>query len=141
MKRFSRPTPSRFPVDMQQRLERFGRYQLDPIGSGITSDVFTTCVVPFVDYVNAGEAEQEDFLRELHAVVAADPGGFASYGAASLTWELFGENALRLPAALPLIDGGIEFKLARGLPPATILTGYELRRFTHWLDQRRAGPE
>jgi hypothetical protein len=122
---------------MRQRLELFGRYQLDPMGSGITSDVFTTCVVPFVDYIDAGEAEQEDFLRDLHDVAAADRGGFATYGAASLTWELFGDRALRLPAAWPLIDAGIEFKLARGLPPAAVLTGYELQRFGQWLDQRR----
>jgi len=125
---------------MRQRLEVFGRHQLDPIGSGVKTDVYTSCVVPFVDYIDASEAEQEDFLRELRTVVAADQGGFATYGAARLAWELFGEAALRLPAALPLIDGGIEFKLARGIPPAMTLTGYELRRFTQWLDQRRDAP-
>lgn len=135
-----RTQPPRLPEDMRQRLEVFGRHQLDPIGSGVKTDVYTSCVVPFVDYINASGAEQEHFLRELRAAVAADQGGFATYGAARLTWELFGEKALQLPAALPLIDAGIEFKLARGLPPAMTLTGYELRRFTHWLDQRRAGP-
>jgi hypothetical protein len=128
---------SLFPSDMRQRLELFGRYQLDPMRSGIRGDVFTTCVVPYVDYIKADEAEQEAFLRDLRTVVAADRGGFATYGAASLAWELFGDKVLRLPAALPLIDAGIEFKLARGLPPAQILTGYELRRFSQWLDQRR----
>lgn len=122
---------------MLQRLEQFGRYQLDPHGSGLTADVFTSCVVPFVDYLQVDEAEQEGFLRDLYAVITGDQGGFATYGAASLTWELFGDKALRLPAALPLIDAGIQFKLARGLPPATILTGYELQRFSQWLDQRR----
>jgi hypothetical protein len=122
---------------MPQRLEQFGRYQLDPQGSGVTADVFTSCVVPFVDYLQADDAEQESFLRGLFAVVTGDQGGFATYGAASLTWELLGDKALRLPAALPLIDAGIQFKLARGLPPAMILTGYELQRFSQWLDQRR----
>jgi hypothetical protein len=120
-----------------ERLEQFGRYQFDPQGSGVTTDVFTSCVIPFLDYLQADEAEQEGFLRDLFAVVAGDQGGFATYGAASLTWELFGDRALRLPAALPLIDAGIQFKLARGLPPVLILTGYELKRFGQWLDQRR----
>lgn len=132
--------PARFPGDMLQRLEQFGRHQFSPY-SGVTSDVFTRCVVPFVDYVNADEADQEAFLRDLRAVVAGDQGGFATYGAASLTWELFGEKSLRLPAALPLIDAGIAFKLARGLPPALILTGYELQRFTQWLDAAPPTPE
>jgi hypothetical protein len=71
-------------------------------------------------------------------VVRGDQGGFATFGAASLTWELFGDKALRLPAALPLIDAGIQFKLARGLPPAMTLTGHELQRFSQRVDQRRS---
>ena len=137
MKRRSRATPPGFPDDMRQRLELLGRFTLDPMGSGIKSDIYTTCVVPFVEYIKAGRAEQEAFLRDLHALVATDGGGFATYGAAGLMWELFGEKALEMPAALPLIDAGIEFKLARGLPPAAILTGYEKRRFLQWPDRRR----
>lgn len=140
MEGFRTGTPSRFPSDMQQRLELFGRYQFDPMGSGVKSDVFTTCVIPFVDYIQADQAEQENFLRDLYDVVVADRGGFATYGAASLTWELFGEAALRLPAAQPLIDAGIAFKLARGFPPAYTLTGYELQRFSGWPDSAATPP-
>lgn len=135
----SRKATPRFPGDMRHRLDQFGRRALDPVGSGIRVDVYTSCLVPYADYVNADEAEQEAFLRDLREVVAADQGGFATYGAASLTWELFGDSALRLPAALPLIDAGIAFKLARSLPPAMILTGYELRRFSQWHEAPPAG--
>jgi hypothetical protein len=120
---------------MLRRLEQLGRFQLDPQGSGLATDVVANCVVPFVDYIKADEAEQEDFLRDLYAMVTGDQGGFVTYGAARLAWELFGEKALQLPAALPLIDAGIRFKLARGLPPAMILTGYELQRFGQWRNQ------
>jgi hypothetical protein len=34
---------------MPQRLEQFGRYQFDPHGSGVTANVFTSCVIPFLD--------------------------------------------------------------------------------------------
>ncbi len=40
-----------------------------------------------------------------------------------------------LPAALPFIDGGIDFKLSRGLPTAS-LTGYEMQRL---VQRREAG--
>lgn len=120
---------------MRQRLERLGRYELDPIGGGL-GHAIEHYVVPLVDYCRAGEAEQESFLRDLAVVVAGDQGGFATYGAASLAWKLFGEKALRLPAALPLIDAGIQLEAGPGLPPVIALTGYELRRFGQWPDVR-----
>lgn len=120
---------------MLHRLEQYGRHEFDSIHSGLDSGVYD-CVIPFLDLIDADEVEQAEFLTELSAVVAADPDGFATYGAASLTWDLFGDEALRLPAALPLIDTGIRFKLARGVPPYLILTGYELQRFGQWSDPR-----
>lgn len=140
MARSRKVTPPRFPDDMLQRLEVFGRYELDPSGSGINGEITTACVVPFTDVIYADDAEQEGFLRDLHAVVAADQGGFATYGAARLAWELFSERALRLPSGLRLVDAGIRFKLSRGLAPIHCLTGYELRRFGDWLDQPRDAP-
>lgn len=128
---------ARFPGDMLHRLEQLGRHALDPMGRGASVDVNSFCVIPFAGYIQADETEQERFLRDLYAVVASDRGGFATYGAARLAWELFGGKVLRLPAALPLIDAGIRFKLARGLPPALTLTGYELQRFSQWREQRR----
>jgi hypothetical protein len=116
---------SRFPADMLQRLELLGRFELDPRTSGIDSgEIWPTCVAPFWEDANA---DRDGFLTDLHALVATEHGGFETFGAARLVWELLGGEALRTPAALPLIDGGIEFKRARGLPNAS-LTDYEMQR-------------
>ena len=130
MRWFSRAKASRFPADMLQRLDRFGRYELDPQDSGVdSSDIWTGTVAPFWPQVRA---DRDGFLNDLTALVADDSGGFATYGAARLVWELCGEDAVTTPAAWPLVEAGIAFKRDRGLPTAA-LTGYEMR----WLDQRR----
>src|SRR5205823_7955744 len=123
----TRARPSRFPPDMLRRLELFGRYELDPQTSGIDAgEVWPTCMAPFVDDASA---DRDGFLTDLHTLVAGDHGGFATFGAARLVWELHSGAALTIPAAWPLIDAGIEFKRARGLPTAS-LTGYEMQRLT-----------
>ena len=130
MRWFTRARPARFPGDVLRRLERFGRYALDPSASGLDrDDVWAACVAPFRPDASA---DLDGFLNDLRAVVAADGGGFATFGAARLVWELCGPDALTTPAAWPLIDAGIDFVVARGLP-AAYLTGFEMRR----LRQRR----
>lgn len=110
---------------MIERLDRFGRFQLDYFHSGIdSSDLYRDCVVPFLE---DARSDQEAFLTDLRALTADDPGGFATYGAARLVWELLDSKCIEIPAALPLIDAGIDFKRARGLPSAS-LTGYEVNR-------------
>ena len=118
---------------MPQWLELLGRYEFDPMTSGLDGgEIATRCVVPFLE---DAQADPDGFLADLRALVAADRGGFATFGAARLVWELFSRKALRLPAAWPLIDAGIEFKRARGLP-ALSLTGFEQQRM---VDRDRAG--
>lgn len=128
---FRRAHRSRFPSDMLARMDLFGRYEFDPQNSGIGStNIYETCVIPFLE---GSKADPEGFLTDLFAVIAKDRAGFPTYGAARLVWELYSGECLRIPAALPLIDAGIDFKRARGLPTA-MLTGYEMER----LVQRRA---
>ncbi|UWP83189.1 hypothetical protein [Dactylosporangium fulvum] len=116
---------SPFPEDMLRRLDLFGRYEVDPRTCGIDgSEIWPTCVAPFYPY---SQEDRDGFLGNLHAAVADDHGGFATYGAARLVWELLGGEALRTAAAWPLIDAGIEFKAARGLSTAHF-TGYEMQR-------------
>jgi hypothetical protein len=127
---FSRPT-TRFPADMPQRLERFGRFSLDPRSSGIDAGtIWSQCVGPFAA---GAKADPDGFLAGLQAAVADRRGGFATFGAARLVWEMYGADALTTPATWPLIDAGIDFIAERGLPTAS-LTGYEMQRLT----QRRA---
>lgn len=131
MRWFTRARRSRFPDDMVPWLALLGRHALDPQGSDIDPDeIWPRVAALWPD----ATADRTGFLADLHALVAADRGGFATHGAARLAWELYGSEVLRLPAAWPLIDAGIDFKLARGLSTGH-LTGYEMSR----LVQRREG--
>lgn len=110
---------------MPQWLDRFGRFSLDPHGSGIDTDEIMDRLGSLY---KCATNDPDGFIGELSILVQQDRGGFATYGAARLMWEMYGREALRMPAALPLIDAGIEFKISRGLP-AAMLTGFEMERF------------
>jgi len=114
---------SRFPADMLRWLETFGRYTLD-VHSGVDDGQMWTRIA---SYHEMARTDPDGFLTDLQAVVAGDRGGLATFGASRVVWELFGGEALRIPAALPLIDAGIAFKRSCGLPTAA-LTGYEMQR-------------
>ncbi len=131
MRLFRRPPRSRLPADMVRWLETFGRFTLDAFHSGIDSDGMWNRFGPLHEYATS---DRDGFLAELHAIVAADQGGFVTLGAARLVWEMYSEDCLAIPAALSLVDAGIEFKLSRGLPPA-MLTGYEMQRFLELREQ------
>lgn len=119
---------------MLARMDLLGRFELDPLGSGIDSmRISETCIIPFFE---DAKADPEGFLTDLFALIGQDRAGFPTYGAARLVWEIFGSKCRTMPAALPLIDAGIDFKRARGLPTA-MLTGYEMER----LLQRQAQGE
>lgn len=130
---FRRTPRSPFPADMLQWLEVFGRYSLDVQHSGIDGQDMWSRLGPLYEHATG---DPEGFFVALHAVVARDEGGFATYGAARVAWELLGSDCLRIPAALPLIDAGIDFKMSRGLPTA-MLTGYEMDRLGKLRQQSR----
>ncbi|MFD0580717.1 hypothetical protein [Dactylosporangium darangshiense] len=48
---------------------------------------------------------------------------------------MYSDRALDMPAAWPLIDAGISFKSARGLPMES-LSGYELQRLGRRVQDR-----
>ena len=121
---FRRAYRSPIPADMLRWLETFGRYSLDAHHSGIHDNDMWSRLGPLHQYATS---DRESFLAELQTVVAGDQGGFATFGAARLVWEMYSGECLRIPAALPLIDAGIEFKRSRGLP-TMMLTGYEMER-------------
>ncbi|MFY1637203.1 hypothetical protein ACN27F_28685 [Solwaraspora sp. WMMB335] len=121
---FRRAPRSLFPADMPQWLDRFGRFSLDPQGCGLDVSEMARGLWTLRDYATS---DPDGFLAELSVLARPDRGGFATYGAAFLAWEMYLREALRMPAALPLIDAGIRFKLSRGLPTA-MLTGFEKER-------------
>ncbi|HZN74174.1 MAG TPA: hypothetical protein VFC00_21100 [Micromonosporaceae bacterium] len=116
---------------MLRWLEIFGRYSLDMQHSGIDGGDMWERLGPLHEYATSDRA---GFLAELQAVVAGDQGGFATFGAARLVWEMYSGDSLHIPAALPLIDAGIEFKCSRGLP-TMMLTGYEMQRLAQIREQ------
>jgi hypothetical protein len=125
---FRKKQASRFPADMLERLEILGRSGLDVHSSGIDiSEVYHRCLAPFYGEL---ETDTDSFLADLQALVVGDDGGFATFGAARLIWEYYGGKCLSIPAALPLIDAGIDFKLDRGLPEDRF-NSYELERLGH----------
>jgi hypothetical protein len=118
---------------MLAELERFGRYSLDSSSSGVDVSKFWEIVGPMVLDL---KANPDVFINELEAVIANDKGGFATFGAARLMFEVFGIDCLSVTAALPLIDAGIEFKAARGRTQMYYMTGYEQQRIA---DRRSQG--
>lgn len=132
---FNRVPRSRFPADMLRWLERFGRYSFDVQRSGIDDDMWNR-LGPLHEYATS---DQAGFLADLRALVEKDQGGFAMFGASRLVWEMFSGDCLRIPAALPLVDAGIEFKRSRGLPTA-MLTGYEMERVAQLREQAANPP-
>jgi hypothetical protein len=110
---------------MMRRLDMLGRFEVDHRGAGVdAAAIGSECIVPFFD---DAQSDRDGFLADLRALVEGDTGGFATYGASRLVFELIGHDC-RTPDALALIDGGIAFKRARGLPSA-MLTGYEMQRW------------
>ena len=119
----------RFPRDMVARLEMMGRYEMDAMTSGIDGGkIAELCIIP---HLSEAPADPEGFTADLRDVVAGDTGGFATYGASRLVWELLSSNC-RTPGALDLLDAAIAFKRTLGLPTAR-LRGYEMDR---WLETR-----
>ncbi|GIF77863.1 hypothetical protein [Asanoa siamensis] len=121
---FRRDRRPRLPDDMPRWLERFGRHSFDVTRSGIDGGDMWDRIGSLHGWATS---DRDGFLTALRAVVAGDQGGFATFGAARLVWEMYGCECLRIPGALPLIDAGIEFKRSRGLPTA-MMTGYEMQR-------------
>ncbi|GAA1738496.1 hypothetical protein GCM10009681_06580 [Luedemannella helvata] len=113
-------------------METLGRFSLDTQHSGVDVDHLWDRGGLLRAY---SREDRDGFLAELRAVVADDRGGFVTFGAACLVWEMYGGEALDYPAAWPLIDAGIEFKLARGLATAS-LTGYENQRLNRTRERR-----
>ena len=108
------PRTGPFPADMLQRMDLFGRYEFDVFDNGIEGDeIGLYCVGPFLEFA---QADPDGFLIALRSVVRGHEDSFATYGAARLVWELLGMDGVRRPTALPLVDAGIDFKVARDLP-------------------------
>ncbi|MEV6350827.1 hypothetical protein [Actinoplanes sp. NPDC051851] len=120
MKWILRGRRRRFPPDMLDQLEMLGRYRLDRHHCGLSPlEVLEPFLSPYMQDITV---DRDGLLGELAALVAGDEGGFATHGAACLTWDLLDGEIEDVPAAWPLIDAGIAFKLDRGLGEVESLT-------------------
>lgn len=131
---FRRTSRSPFPADMLQRLDRLGRCKIDMMNSGVDwSEVLNNCIAPFHPQA---VADPDRFLSSLLHVIEKESGGFATYGAASLMYELASES-IHSDAGTTLVDLAIRFKRQRGLPVGSF-TGYELQR---WYETNEHRPQ
>ena len=113
---------------MLQRLDRLGRFKIDPMNSGIDwSGVLQDCIAAFHE---RARADPDEFLAGLLLVVEQDRGGFATYGASTLIHELVPESA-NSEVGRALLDRAIDFNRRRDVPLA-LWTGYEIER---WFDR------
>jgi hypothetical protein len=126
--------PSRFPADMLEWLDTYGRYRLDQWNSGIDGGAVWARLAPLLE---EARRDPEAFLTDLEDVVAGARSGFATLGAGGVAWEALNhEDPFSFPAGGRLIDAGIAFKVARGLPPEAF-AGYEVAR---WLNVKGERP-
>lgn len=103
---------ARLPGGVVSRMERFGRYEFDPMGAGIDArTVWSELQAPLLEFAQADPAE---FAAQL--VTAVLPaGGFALYGAARTIWNLLGSD-FRHPSYDTVRMAALEFFRANGVP-------------------------
>src|SRR3954470_11758054 len=88
------PSAGRLPGNVVPRMERFGRFEFDPLNSDLDATVvWSELQAPFLDFA---QAEPDRFTSALVAEVLP-AGGFALYGAARTVWNLLGSD-FRPPA-------------------------------------------
>ncbi|MFF0204854.1 hypothetical protein [Streptomyces sp. NPDC005017] len=106
------PRATRLPADVVARMERFGRFEFDPVGTDIdASDVWAELQAPFLPFA---QSDPEGFARALaDAVLPA--GGFALFGAARTVWNLVGSD-FGSPAYDAVRMAALEFFRANGVP-------------------------
>ncbi len=108
----SRARAPRLPDDAVSRLERFGRFEFDPVGTDIdTSDVWGELQAPFLPFA---QSDPEGFARAL-ADAVLPVGGFALFGASRSVWNLVGSD-FSSPAHDAVRMAALEFFRANGVP-------------------------
>ncbi|MFJ3757640.1 hypothetical protein [Streptomyces sp. NPDC090080] len=108
--RTPRATP--LPDDVVSRMERFGRFEFDPVGTDIdASDVWGELQAPFLPLA---QSDPQGFARVL-ADAVLPVGGFALFGAARTIWNLVGSD-FSSPAYDAVRMAALEFFRANGVP-------------------------
>ncbi|MEU7099743.1 hypothetical protein AB0A66_15655 [Streptomyces longwoodensis] len=130
------------PDDVVSRMERFGRFEFDPVGTDIdASDVWGELQAPFLPFA---QSDPDGFARAL-AVAVLPAGGFALFGAARTVWNLVGSD-FDSPAYHAVRMAALEFFRANGVPSNRLSADdwrfWQENRSEPWLvGQRRPVPE
>lgn len=112
--------PNRLPADIVAKMETFGRFEFDPVGSGFDAGyIWTQLVAPLLP---AAQADSAGFLRELAGAVLP-VGGWAVYGGSHLVKELLSGD-LDDPSYHAMMAASLDFLRELGVPNLR-LNGYE----------------
>lgn len=113
------------PRDIVPMMERFGRFEWDPEGSGESvGDVWWQLQAPLRPFATE---DPEGFLVALAAAVLP-VGGWAVYGASRTTFE-FVSSLEQHPTYKTILSAAVEFLRSNGVPPMRV-RGYE---WAHWI--------
>ena len=111
-----KPAGPRLPLDIAARMERFGRHEIDPVGSrDDASAVFAETQQPFLELSRTDPSALIQVLAEACLPV----GGWAVYGAERTVVNLIGTDSPD-PKWLTLLDGSIEFLRSNFVPPMRV---------------------
>ncbi|MFD5159386.1 hypothetical protein ACFWMJ_15130 [Streptomyces hawaiiensis] len=136
------PRATQLPDDVVSRMERFGRFEFDPVGADIgASDIWTELQAPFLPFA---QSDPEGFARAL-ADAVLPVGGFALFGAARTMWNLVGSD-FSSPTYDAVRMAALEFFRANGVPGNRLSTDdwrfWQENRSEPWLVGRpRPTPE
>lgn len=114
------------PPDTVERVAGFGRYEVNPEGSGEQGEEQGRLMIDLYPFASA---EPERFMADL-ADAVLPVGGWAVYGASRVIWELVDPPDKQHPAYKAIMDGAIAFLRSNGVPPMRV-RGYE---WQYWLD-------
>lgn len=114
------------PRDIVSVMERFGRLEFDPQGSGDDAgDIWQQ----FVELSPFASTDPDGFLVALAGTVLP-VGSWAVYGASRTIWEFLSSSAsVQHPSYSAIMSAALEFLRANGVPPMK-LRNYE---WDHWL--------
>lgn len=103
---------ARLPADVVLRMERFGRFEFDPMGTDFdAASIWTDLQAPLLEFA---QSDPERFTVLLAEAVLPQ-GGFALFGASRTIWNLIGSD-YRHPAYDTVRMAALEFFRANGVP-------------------------
>jgi hypothetical protein len=121
---FTRRARGPLPTNILQMMERFGRHEIDVMGSSDDGyEVFEATQRPLIAAANSNPAE---FIKTL-ADACVPVGGWPVYGADRTVVNLIGTTP-ESPDWFRILDGSIEFLRMHYVPPMRV-AGYAWNRF------------